>query len=144
MIFNHNSYKNLPPEVSTLRWWSFENLNDDLTDKIANELHLKAEMKKDDDGEEVFYGFELKTNNNIRLGIDYDYWDRNNIPLVIGIYKKALKGQNKHKKLELKKQFINIGKSGDYYFVPACNNLKSENVLEEIKNNLNLVENLLK
>jgi len=142
IIFNHNSYRDIPPEVSTLRWWGFKYLNYDLTDEIANELHIKASIEKDENGEEIFYGFTLKTNDNICLGVDQDYWDKTNIPLAIGIYEKEL--EDEHKKTELKKHFTNLEKSGDYYFIPACQNLKSENVLEEIKNNLNLVESILK
>lgn len=133
VVFNHNSYKNLLPELSTARWWSFENLNFKLTKKIAEKLNKKV---NDDDN---FYGFDLETNDNIFVGIDYTYWDKENVPLVIGIYK-----QSSLNIKELKEEFIEMGEDKEYYYITAYDNLKSDIAFDEILKKILKIEELLK
>ncbi len=136
IVFNYNSYRSLLPEVSTIRWWSEISLNFEYTKQLAKVYDAKL---KDD---EEYYGFSLVDNDNIFVGIDYNYWDKKNIPIVIGIYKEAIKEANK--KEALKKEFPNLGKDKEYYYISACDNLKSKTALEDIKNNVDKVKNLFK
>jgi len=133
VIFNHNSYKNLLPEISTSRWWSLESLNFTLTRRIAKEFDIQVQNKDD------FYGFNLKSNDNIFFGIDYTYWDKENIPLVIGVYKKS--SQNIK---TLKQEFPEIGKYKGYYYVTAYDNLKNNVAFDEIMKKILKIENILK
>lgn len=130
VVFNQNSYRSLLPELSTLRWWNSKELNYELVEKISKKLNIKISDNDD------FYGFALKTNESICLGVDHAYWDKEKIPLVIGIYKESID------KSKLEEIFIDLGEDKEYYFIPACENLKSEGV-DEIMNNLVKVEGLL-
>jgi len=131
IIFNKNSYRDLPPEISTMRWWHSKQLNFNIVEEIAKIRNMKIE---DSD----FYGFFLDDKENIYFGVDYDYWDKENIPLVIGIYKKTIK-QN-----ILKKNFPNVNKDGAYSFISMGSDLKDNNIIDKIINQIENIENLLK
>lgn len=131
IVFNNNSYKNLLPELSTQRWWHDYGLNYEIVEQVASELECKITNNDE------CYGFDLSSNDNVFLGVDYAYWDRENIPLVIGVFKESIKGEI------LKKEFSSIGEDKDYYFMPACANLKNDGAIKEITENLSKIEKLL-
>jgi len=131
VVFNHNSYKSLPAEISTSRWWSFEHLNFKLTKQISEKLNIQL---RDDNN---FYGFDLETNDNIFVGVDYDYWDKENIPLVIGIFKKSSPNIKK-----LMEEFNDIGEDKEYYYITAHKDLKSDKALNEIINKISKIEKI--
>lgn len=130
-VYNFNSYRSLPPELSTARWWNATDLNYEIIDKLAKKL--KSNIVEDDE----FYGFDLVTNDNIFVGVDYNYWDKEKVPLVIGIYKEAIS------KSTLKNSFDSFGEDDKYFYLAASSNLKIENVENEILTKINQVQSIL-
>lgn len=130
-IYNFNSYRSLPPELSTLRWWNAKDLNYEIIDSLAKKL--KCKIVSNDD----LYGFDLATNENIFVGVDYNYWDKEKIPLVIGIYQEAIS------KKALKERFKNFGEDKTYYYIDACSNLKNLNVENEIEAKIEQIKKIL-
>ena len=130
-VYNFNSYRSLPPELSTIRWWNAKDLNYEIVDNLAKKL--KSNIVEEDE----FYGFDLVDNDNIFIGVDYDYWDKEKVPLVIGIYKEAIT------KRILKNNFDSFGEDDKYFYLIACNDLKIENAENEILIKINQVKNIL-
>ena len=128
IINNLNSYRNLYPQLSSNYFWNNQFKNFEITELLANELKCTA---KD---ENEFYGFEILENDNICLGVDYNYWNKENIPLVIGVYKEL-----NITKEELQNKFKDIGEDKEYYFISASDDLLKENIIDEIKLKLNSV-----
>ena len=127
-INNLNSYRNVYPQLSSKHFWNNRFKNFEVTDALAKEFQI------DVTDENEFYGFEIKENDNICLGVDYEYWNKENIPLVIGIYKDC----NITKK-ELFNIFETVGEDKEYYFISVCDDLTRDSAIDEIKSQLKLV-----
>lgn len=121
-INNLNSYRNLYPQLSSKYFWNNQFKNFEITDILAKELKVNATEENE------FYGIEIAENDNICLGVNYNYWNKENIPLVIGIYKEC----NITKK-ELQNIFESVGEDKEYYFISACDDLSKNNAIDEIK-----------
>jgi len=135
IVYNHNSYRSLYPILDTNYFWNdFKNI--DIVDKIAKELGIDNKIINSNE----FYGFDLKTNDNICFGVDYNYWDNREVPLIIGIYKEVV---NKKLKSILEKEFSDIDCDEEYYLISACNDLDNDNAIKDIESKILRVEALL-
>lgn len=126
-IYNLNNYRDLYPQLSNKYYWDSRFKNFEITDKLAKEFNVKAV------DENEFYGFQIPENDDICLGVDYNYWNIANIPLVIGIHKECIK------KSDLNKMFKDIGQDKEYFFISASDDLTNENALLEVKEKLKIV-----
>lgn len=127
-INNINNYRNLYPQLSSEYFWKDQFENYEITEKLAKEYETNVR------DENEFYGFDLPENNNICLGVDYSYWNKENIPLVIGVCKKC-----NIKKSKLENIFQHVGVDQKYYFISASDDLTKKDVLKEVKEKLKIV-----
>jgi hypothetical protein len=130
-VYNFNNYRFLLPELSTVRWWNAKDLNYELIDNLCKKYNSK--IIEDED----FYGFNKASNPNIFIGVDYNYYDLEKVPLVIGIAHDAISES------KLKKQFKDFGKDDACFYIEACDNLSDENAQFEIEQKILQIENLL-
>ena len=128
IVNNLNNYRNLYPQLSSKYFWNNQFINFEITDLLASENKCKISEENE------FYGFEIKGNDNICVGVDYNYWNKENIPLVIGIHKESNVSKN-----ELQSKFDNIGEDKEYYFISASDDLLKEDVIKEINQKLEIV-----
>ncbi len=131
-VNNINDYKNIYPQLTSGYYW-----NDFVNIQIVEQLAEIQSVKVEDTDE--IYGFDIKENDNIFFGIDYKIWNDENIPLVIGIAKEAIK-ESILKKSPLFKSFF---KDEDYYYLGITSNLKDKMVIENIQKQLDNIVNFL-
>ena len=80
LVKNRNNYRNLYPVLSSEYFLEDNILNVVYVDKLADVYDRNVE---DDD---EFYGFNI-FNDKVFIGIDYKCWDKEHVPLHIGISK---------------------------------------------------------
>lgn len=131
IIFNFGNYKSLLPELSTQRWWNDEGQNFKIVDEVASKLN-KTIYDKDD-----WYGFVCDENQNIFFGVEYNIWNRDQKPLIIGLDKELLALDI------LETDFLYIGDDESYYYIEVCENLMEENVMEKCISKINKVMSLV-
>lgn len=131
-VNNLNNYKNIYPQLTSGYYWS-DFLNIQIVEQLAKTLSVEIEDTND------IYGFDIKENDNIFFGIDYKIWNDENIPLVIGIYKEAIKESS----LSKSSLFEYACKDEDYYYLSITSNLKDEKVIEKIQEQLNKIVDFL-
>jgi len=132
LVNNLNSYKKIYPQLTSSYYWK-DFLNIKIVEDLAEVLSIKIEDNDD------FYGFDINNNDNIFFGIDYKIWNNENIPLVIGVFRKAIK----ESVLNQSPMLNCISKDDDYYYLEITSDLKDEKIIENIENQLKAVENFL-
>ncbi len=131
-INNLNNYKSIYPQLTSSYYW-----NDFLNIKLVEQLAeiLSAEVEDTDE----IYGFDIKENDNVFFGIDYKIWNDENVPLVIGISREAIKESS----LSKSPSFNDMFKDEDYYYLAITSNLKDKMVIENIQKQLDEIVNFL-
>ncbi|MBA1420974.1 MAG: hypothetical protein FAF03_09030 [Epsilonproteobacteria bacterium] len=139
LVKNMNNYRNLYPILSSEYFLEDDILNVVYVDKLAKIYNAKV-VSQDE-----FYGFDVVTNDNIFVGIDYECWNAMNVPLHIGLHKDI--GEDLLRKIEKKyKQLHCKDKDEDYIYISAIDKLDEhidENI-EKIKIVIDDINELIK
>ncbi len=122
-IYNYGNYRSIYPILDSKYFWQ-ELKNYRIVEKLSELYEVKVEYEDD------YCGFALPENDNIFAGIDYGYWDEENVPLTIALSKEAYNGYKK----DIKEKFGNLYEDDEYYYLPAHDNLKDD--VEDIMNNI--------
>lgn len=122
IVYNYGNYRSLYPIVDSNYFWD-EFKNYIIVDKLAKELGKK--IVKEDDSYGFYFGIVGKY--DIWFGVDYELWDKKNIPLTLQVY--SYDSENM-KKIEVLSDFTHYkyatGEIAYTYF-------KSLNVREELE-----------
>lgn len=139
IVHNEGNYRKLHPVLDSQYFWgTYKNFS--IVDILAGNDNLKVgEVENEDE----YYGFDLQDNDNIFVGIDYEYWNRKKTPLVIGVYKENF---NDATLAKFKALSDNYGEDEEkkYYYIPAYEDLSNPNSIEHIKQNIEEVLSLLR
>lgn len=116
-VYNLNNYRSLLPELSSMRWWNNIDSNYELVKKIRDKYW--SEIKIED--AEKYYGFDV--DENIWFGVDYAYWDKHHVPLIIAVSKDVYEKNENELKEALKENDFNPWEN--YFYIEACSDLRN-------------------
>jgi len=113
LVKNMNNYRNLYPILSSEYFLEDHILNIQYVDKLAEVYHANIEDKDE------YYGFDIGTNDNIFVGVDYNCWNSEKIPLHIGIYKEV----DTMILEEIFRRYSKLQCEDEYLYIKAIDNL---------------------
>lgn len=87
IVYNNGNYRNLHPVLDSKYFWH-EHKNIAFVNKIEKLFSLKMDTQEEYYGTELngVKEFNIPERYKIWFGVDYEIWDRDNVPLVIEIY----------------------------------------------------------
>lgn len=135
IVHNINNYRSLYPILSSEYFWK-DRFDFEIIEKLAEKFSRKVHDKDD------FYGFSLQDNDCLFIGIDYEYWNREKVPLVIGLHKESVSKEELAKFKSLAKSYSEDAEK-TYCYISACDNLKNTNAIEKIEKKLKSVQAFL-
>ncbi len=113
LVKNMNNYRNLYPILSSEYFLEDHILNIQYVDKLAEVYHANIEDKDE------YYGFDIGTNDNIFVGVDYNCWNNEKIPLHIGIHKEV----DTMILEEIFRRYSKLQCEDEYLYIKAIDNL---------------------